>query len=87
MRKSEQHILVCEVKDGILKVLKKSGLWGLIGEENLFLDDSKNPTLSAAKAVRRAKQIVGTDKMKVSIYVDSVKAPKPDGGEGKGSTN
>ena len=77
MRQSEQHILVCEVKADIQAVLQKSGLCGLIGEDNLFQDEAKNPTLSAAKAIRRAKEIVGTDKMKVSIYVDSVKTPKP----------
>jgi SulP family sulfate permease len=85
MHKSEQHILVCEVKSDIMRVLKKSGLRELIGSNNLFEDVSKNPTMSAAQAVRRAREIVGTNKMKVSIYVDSLKA-KGEGTEKK-STN
>ena len=73
MRKSDQHIIVCEVKSDIMRVMQKSGLQELIGVENLFEDISMNPTMSAAKAVRRARDVVGTRKMRVSIYVDSLK--------------
>ena len=86
MRQSEQHILVCEVKKDILQVMTKSGLRDLIGGDNLFEDVSNNPTMSAAKAVRRAREIVGTDKMKVSIYVDSFKQKKSREREDKKST-
>lgn len=85
MRKSDQHIIVCEVKSDIMRVMQKSGLQELIGVENLFEDISMNPTMSAAKAVRRARDVVGTSKMKVSIYVDSLKT-KEDKSEKK-STN
>ena len=85
MRISDQHIIVCEVKSDIMRVMQKSGLQELIGAENLFQDESKNPTMSAAKAVRRARDVVGTSKMKVSIYVDSWKS-KDDQSEKK-STN
>lgn len=85
MRQSDQHIIVCEVKSDIMGVMQKSGLKDLIGAENLFEDISKNPTMSAAKAVRRARDVVGTSKMKVSIYVDSLKT-KGDNTEKKSTT-
>ena len=76
MRQSEQHILVCEVKKDTLRVFKKSGLYELIGRDNLFPDLRSNPTYSTARAVRRAKEIVGGKKTKVSIYIDSLKQKK-----------
>ena len=76
MRQSDQHILVCEVKKDTLRVFKRSGLFERIGRENLFPDLRSNPTYSASRAVRRAKEIVGGEKTKVSIYVDSLKQKK-----------
>ncbi len=76
MRQSEQHILVCEVKKDTLRVFKRSGLYELIGRDNLFPDLRTNPTYSTARAVRRAKEIVGGQKTKVSIYIDSLKQKK-----------
>jgi len=73
MRQSDQHILVCEVKKDTLRVFKRSGLFELIGRENLFPDLRSNLTYSTARAVRRAKEIVGGQKTKVSIFVDSIK--------------
>ncbi len=81
MRESDRHILICEVRRDTLRVFQRSGLINLIGRDNMFPDLRSNPTYSTARAVRRAKDIVGGQKTKVSIYVESLKQ------RGKGSTS
>ncbi|TVP80710.1 MAG: SulP family inorganic anion transporter [Puniceicoccaceae bacterium] len=67
-----RYLILSEVKADMLRVLEKSGLLEKIEERNVFKDDPSNPTMSTAKALKRAKEHLGDSEASVSIYVDPV---------------
>ncbi len=73
-----RHFLISEVRPETMKVFENSGLLTSVGEEHVFVDDPGNPTLSTAKAIRRAMKLLqGTD-AEVKIFLgSSQKAAEP----------
>ncbi|MGJ8654244.1 MAG: SulP family inorganic anion transporter [Opitutaceae bacterium] len=73
MEEKGRYLILSEVKDDLICVLKNSGLYKIIQERNIFAYEPSNPTLSTAKALKRAKERLGNNKANVSIYVDPVR--------------
>ncbi len=71
MGQHNRHLLVSEARKEVIRIFKNSGLIEVIGRENIFADAAQNPTLSTAKALRRAKEILGGEEARVSIYADT----------------
>ena len=69
LKKSNRILMMCEVREPIMKVLTKSGLYNQIGAENIFENDEDNPTLSAARAIKSAQKYI--TKGGVSIYAST----------------
>ena len=67
MKASRRVLMLCEVREPIMRVLEKSGLRGKIGADFVFENDEENPTLSAARAIRSAQKYI--TKGGVSVYV------------------
>ncbi len=76
MSEKKRYLIMSEVKKDIIRILKRSGLYDYIEERNIFAFDSSNPTLSTAKALRRAKERLGDTEANVSIYVNPNKDRK-----------
>jgi SulP family sulfate permease len=72
MSEKDRYLILSEVKADLIEVLKNSGLYDYIEERNIFTDQPSNPTLSTAKALKRAKEHLGDSEANVSIYVDPV---------------
>ena len=68
MNERDRILLVSEVRPDTMRILKNSGLVDIIKTRNLFPDEETNPTLSTAKALKRANEIIGDRDTKVSIY-------------------
>lgn len=68
MNERDRILLVSEVRADTLQAFKNSGIIEVINPINLFVDEESNPTLSTAKALKRAKLILGGQTPKVSIY-------------------
>ena len=68
MNERNRILLVSEVRPDTLRIMKNAGLIDIIRPINLFPDEETNPTLSTAKALKRAKEILGGQMPKVSIY-------------------
>lgn len=68
MNERNRILLVSEVRPDTMRIFKRSGLVDVINSINLFKDEESNPTLSTAKALKRAKDIIGDRETKVSIY-------------------
>ena len=62
------QLLVSEARMGTLRVLKKSGLFDRLGRDHIFPDNTQNPTLPSARALRYAHGILGGGKVKVNIF-------------------
>ncbi len=73
MNEQGRYLILSEVKDDLVCVLKNSGLYQVIEERNIFTYEPSNPTLSTAKALKRAKEHLGDTTANVSIYVDPVR--------------
>lgn len=68
MNEHDRYLLVSEVREDTMRILKDSGLIEQINPTNLFPDEPSNPTLSTAKALKRAKEIIGDREANVSIF-------------------
>lgn len=69
MKRRGGILYLCETSPEIISVLKKSGMAKIIGEDNIFPYTNENPTLSAAQALRAAKEFLGGDSGNVKIFV------------------
>jgi SulP family sulfate permease len=73
MRSTGRHLLLSEARKDLIRVLINSGLIESIGRDNIFPDSVRNPTLSTAKALRRAKTFLDGEDARVSIFVEEKK--------------
>ena len=67
------HVLLCEVRKDALRILKNSGVLGRINRKNIFPHIRSNPTMSTAKAMKRAKFLLSHHEAKVTIYSNEIK--------------
>ncbi len=74
MKERDGHVMLCEIRKDILRIFRDSGLLMRLSRRNLFPDSPRNPTLSTAKAIRRARSIMGGKDTKVTIFADAIKA-------------
>tara|TARA_B100000965_G_scaffold402596_1_gene428886 strand:+ start:526 stop:2316 length:1791 start_codon:yes stop_codon:yes gene_type:complete len=70
MREHGRTLLISEAKKDVIRIFKRSKLIDTIGRENIFPDVSQNPTLSSARALKRAQELLGPEQIKISIYAD-----------------
>lgn len=78
MRGHGLHLIVSGAPKDVYRVLKKSGILVTLqegcdrraGESNIFLTNPRNPNLSTRAALKRAQQLLGTDKADIRIYYD-----------------
>lgn len=64
------NILLCEVRKDAIRILRNSGVLNRINRQNIFPHIRSNPTLSTAKAIKRAKYLLSHNEAKVTIYAN-----------------
>lgn len=80
VRSQKRHLILSGCPRSIFRVLKNSGLLTLLqadcpaGETNVFPELPGNPNASTRNALKRAQQLLGTDKAEVVIFVDQKKS-------------
>jgi len=79
LRSSDRHLIISGAMKGVYRVLKNSGLVGLLGRDNIFLGSTANPNLSTRNALKRAQELLGTEEAEIKIYYDPSK-PREGGG-------
>jgi SulP family sulfate permease len=79
MDEKGRYLILSEVKADMIRVLKNSGIYNSIEERNIFTDEPSNPTMSTAKALKRAKEHLGDIQADVSIYLDPVRDKRKQG--------
>ncbi len=78
MRGRDLHLIVSGATREVYRVLKKSGVLITLqegcmrreGQSNIFLSNPQNPNLSTRAALKRAQQLLGTDKADIRIFYD-----------------
>jgi len=73
MKERDRYLILSEVKNDLIRVLKNSGLYEVIEDRNIYTHEPSNPTLSTARALKRAKEHLGNLTANVSIYVDQLR--------------
>lgn len=73
MNENNRTLLISEARKDVIRIFKNSGLLELINRRNIFPDITPNPTLSTARALKRAKEILGDEAADVTIYVSDKK--------------
>lgn len=68
MNQHGRTLLISEARPDVVKVFENSGLMEIVERKNFFEDEPTNTTLSTAKALKRAKDILGGTMPKISIY-------------------
>lgn len=84
MRGKGLHLIVSGAPREVYRVLKKSGVLLTLqegcdrraGETNLFLGNPRNPNLSTRGALKRAQQLLGTEKADIRIFYDPNQSKK-----------
>jgi len=79
------HLIVSGATREVYRVMKKSGILITLqdgcdrraGESNIFLTNPQNPNLSTRAALKRAQQLLGTDKADIRIFYDPNKPMEP----------
>jgi SulP family sulfate permease len=85
MRGKGLHLIVSGASRDVYRVLKQSGVLLTLqagcdrraGESNLFLTNPRNPNLSTRGALKRAQQLLGTDKADIRIFYDPGQPTQP----------
>ncbi len=80
-RAEGRHIIISGASREVYRVLKFSGVLEVLqegcdrkkGESNLYLFMPSNPNISTRDALKRAQQILGTDKADIKIFYDPEK--------------
>lgn len=70
MKESGRRLILCEARQDVMRVFRNSGGLQLIGAENIFENDETNPTLSAARAIKFARSIIGDKNIRLTIYAN-----------------
>ncbi|MGI9244779.1 MAG: SulP family inorganic anion transporter [Verrucomicrobiales bacterium] len=74
MRSKGRDLIISGATRDVYKVLRNSGLVEILGRENLFMGSLKNPNRSTRNALRRAQEILGTEKADIRIYYEPNKS-------------
>jgi len=82
VRSQKRYLLISGCPRSVYRVLKNSGLLDILqddcdlqaGESNVFPEIPSNPNMSTRSALKRAQQLLGTDKAEVLIFVDERKS-------------
>ena len=75
LKEKDCHVILCEVRKDCLRILKNSGVLARMNRRNVFPYVPSNPTLSTAKAIRRAKALLEGGSAKVTIVAEEKKSP------------
>jgi len=70
MRSNDRDLIISGASRDVYQVLRNSGLVEILGRENLFMGSTQNPNRSTRNALKRAQEILGTEKADIRIYYD-----------------
>jgi len=76
LRSTGRDVVVSGAKRDVYKIFRDTGLLKLLDKKNFFMSSEKNPNVSTRNALKRAQEIIGTDKADIQIYYDPSKKKK-----------
>jgi SulP family sulfate permease len=68
LRQSGRHLLLSGASKELYRLLRNTGVFTVLGRENFFLAVPSNPNLATRRALLRAQELLGKEKVEVRIY-------------------
>lgn len=75
LNKTDRYLLVSGITPDVERVVRNSGIWDIIGNDNIFRAET-NPTLSTKRALMRAAHLLQTKSADIRIFYDRKKDKK-----------
>lgn len=72
----DRHVIISGASKEVYRVLKNAGTVEVIGRDNIFLNNPRNPNLSTRNALKRAQELLGTREADIRIFYDPNKDRK-----------
>lgn len=72
LNKTDRYLLVSGITPDVERVVRNSGIWKIIGDENIFRAET-NPTMSTKRALMRAAHLLQTKSADIRIFYDRKK--------------
>ena len=69
-------VILCEVRKDAIRILRNSGLLEQINRKDIFPHIRSNPTLSTAKAIKRARSLLDDHPAELTIFANKNKRAK-----------
>jgi len=74
----DRHIIISGATRPVYRVLKSSGVLDVLqdgcdkekGQSNIFMNSPSNPNIATRDALKRAQEVLGTDKADIQIFYD-----------------
>lgn len=76
MNERDRTLILSECREECIRTLTESGVMEALNPRNVFPDNHSNPTLSTARALGRAQEVLGDQEVDVKIYVNPNKRKK-----------
>lgn len=70
LNEKERFLIVSGARKDVYRVFKNSGVLEVLSRENFFMGSSANPNVSTRNALKRAQELLGSQKADVRIYYD-----------------
>jgi len=67
-REKDRDLIISGAGHDFERVLKNSGIYDIIGENNFFPNKPKNPNLSTKEALKRAQEIIGQETANIHLF-------------------
>lgn len=68
-----RYVIISGASKEVYRVLRNAGTVDVIGRENIFLNNARNPNLSTRNALKRAQELLGTTEADIRIFYDPTK--------------
>lgn len=76
LKTHDRHVIISGATKDVYRVLKNAGTVEVIGRNNIFANNPKNPNLSTRNALKRAQELLGTTEADIRIFYDPNKDKK-----------
>ncbi|MEM9281309.1 MAG: SulP family inorganic anion transporter [Verrucomicrobiota bacterium] len=70
LRTQDRYVILSGASKEVFRVLKNAGTLEVIGRDNVYLNNPRNPNLSTRYALKRAQTLLGTDQADIRIFHD-----------------
>ena len=70
LQSTGRFLLISGARRDVYKIFRDTGVLDLLDKKNFFMGSPSNPNLATRKALKRAQELIGSEKADIQIYYD-----------------